>query len=447
MKYPDNEKGEVILLLVVFISVVLFMLVFSFYLLSKVGYSNAVLEEGYCVALPLAEAGAERAMWHLTQTPSWRAGYGNPHGAGEPFYYPNSTYEIGQYWVTLSTVLQTVDYSIVRITSRAQVKGPKLFGVGVGFGATKMIEEVVKVVFTVKPVGARYAIMTGGKLNLNANSIIYGSIRANDTIQIDAKTDIYPDPFYREGRVLTSKNIGVKANLFLHDTSNDLQDVRAKGTITDKSKISGTADGIFEYDTTSDTDGLINDGSIKPGESGTYIPNPNMNEIMAAVTQVHTETKLQNFDLAGGVHLFLNGIEFTPGKISGKGTIIVINNKDVVFSTPVGKEGEPVEMNIIVISGTDGVIGTGDIYFNQSSHLKGLIYCHDSIYAQANFSVTGSVISYDGELILPKAQSEYTLNPFMPVTPPGFSNWWDPTGNVVGSGGSPVTVLSWRELL
>ncbi|MDI6735628.1 MAG: hypothetical protein QME42_05470 [bacterium] len=446
MNKNGKEQG-VILLLINSLITILFILAMSFYVLVKGSHSQAILEDSYSVALPLAEAGAERAIWHLTQDPSWRVGYGDPNGDGEPFYYPNSNKKMGEYWVTLNTVGQTSEYFIIRITAWANVKAPRLFGVGTGLGATKKIEELVKVYVNVKPVGPHYAIMTGGKLSLNANSTIYGSIRSNGNIEVGARTDIYPDPYYHDGRVLTYKDIMVNAGLGLHDTDSDLQDVRARGSIVDQSKITGTSDGIFQYDMTSDTDEMINNGAIEPGADGIYIPNPGMTEILSLVTETRNETVINdNFYLNGGVYLFPNGIEFTK-KIIGPGTIIVTDNNNVVFSTPLGTEKKPVEMNIIVINGTDGVIGTGDIYFNQNAHIKGLVYCHDNIISGANFSVAGAVISYKGELVFSRAHSQYTLNPFFPANPPGFSEWWDPTGRLVGGGGNKLVILSWKEVI
>lgn len=163
---------------------VIFMLAVAFHVLAKAGHSNAILEEGYSVVLSSAEAGTERTIWNLTQNSDWRAGYGNPKGDGEPFYYPNSKIELSRYLVTLSTVSQTKNYSIVRITTWAYVKGARLFGVGVGIGVTKKIEELVRVDVNVNPVSSRYAITTGGELNFNANFTIYGSIRSNGPINL-----------------------------------------------------------------------------------------------------------------------------------------------------------------------------------------------------------------------------------------------------------------------
>lgn len=447
MNRNKKEQGVILLFLINGAVMILFILAMSFYVLVKAGHSNAILEDSYSVALPLAEAGAERAIWHLSQDPSWRAGYGNPNGDGILFYYPDSNKEMGKYWVTLNTVLQTSDYFIIRITAWANVKGPKLFGIGTGLGATKKIEELVKVYVKTKPVGPHYAIMTGGKLSLNANSTIYGNIRSNGNIEVSASTDIYPDPYYHEGRLLTYKNITVNAGLGLHDTNSDFQDVRARGSIVDQSKITGTNDGIFQYDMTSDTDMMINNGDIIPGADGTYIPNPSMTEILNLVTQTHNETVIDyNFNLNGGVHLFPNGIEFTKD-VSGPGTIIVTNNNNATFScTSFGTERTPVEINIINISGSDE-IGAGNIYFTRNAHVKGLIYCHHDIISDANFSVAGAVINYKGELIFSKAHSQYTLNPFFPSNPPGFSEWWDPTGRLIGGGGKTVVILSWKEVI
>ncbi|MBI4752881.1 hypothetical protein HY793_00705 [Candidatus Desantisbacteria bacterium] len=441
-----NEKGALTLVLIIFVSLALFMLAASFHLLSKSGVSNAMLEEGFSVALPLAEAGAERAIWRLSQDPDWRQGYGDPAEEGEPFYSPisDSSREAGRYWVTLNTVFATPNYLIVRIISWAKVRSPMVFGIGLSRGATKKIEKLIKINLKRNPVGPRNAITTGGKLSLKANTTLYGNIQANDAIEINARTDIYPDPFYHEGRLLTFKNIQVDALLQLHKgTETDLQDVRARESII--GKIEGTNDGIFANDTTSNTDKLIVDGSIAPGEKGIYIPNPAMAEINRAVTQTHSEAEIEkNFDLAGGVHLFPNGIEFKK-KVYGTGTIIVTNGHNAKFSNPLGNEENPVEMNVIVISGTDKVIGEGDIEFDADTHIKGLIYCHDNITTNANFSVAGAVICYNGDVVMAKAHSKYTLNPTFPVNPPGFNNWWDPTGNEEGETGT-ITELSYKEV-
>ncbi|MFH1896730.1 MAG: hypothetical protein ABH886_00555 [Candidatus Desantisbacteria bacterium] len=443
-----NEKGQLALILIIFVSLALFMLADSFHLLSKSGVSNAMLEEGFSVALPLAEAGVERAIWRLSQDSNWRQGYGDPAGNGEPFYCSsqNPSREIGRYWVTLNTVFTTPTYLIVRITSMAKVKSLMIFGIGLSRGATKKIERLIRINLTSLPIGPHNAITTGGELSLGASSDIYGNIRANGTISIDANTDVYPDPFYHEGRVLTCKDIQIGANLNLHKGSaTDLQDVRARGTITNSDKINGTNSGIVANDTTSATDLLINDGSIAPGATGTYIPNPAMAEINRATTKTHSETVInENFDLSGGVHLFPNGIEFKK-KITGTGTIIVTNGHNAKFSNPLGDEQNPVEMNIIVISGTDGVIGNGDIEFDANTHIKGLIYCHHNIISNANFSVAGAVICYKGDVVIAKAHTKYILNPTFPVNPPGFSNWWDPTGNGGGETGT-VTELSYKEV-
>lgn len=440
-----RELGVIAIALIVFLGLALCMLATVFYLSTKTVQSNATLEEGYTTALSLAEAGAERAIWRLSQDPDYRAGYGDPQGDGVPFYYPNSTQELGRYWVEMSTVQTGPGYAIVRITASARVKEPRIFGLVVSQGVTKKIEELVRVNLKTLPVGPRQAITSGGQISLQASSNIYGSIRSNGSITFNANTDIYPDPFYHEGRVLTFKNINVSAQLKLHDSSSDLQDVRAREAIIGQSKIKGTNDGIFPYDTTVDTDMMITDGSIEPGESGIYIPNPAMTEILSAVTQTHTDETVinSNFYLNGGVHLFPKGVEFRK-KVYGPGTIVVTNGYNATFSNPVGNEQNPEELNMIVISGTDGVIGQGKVYL-QESYIKGLIYCHNNIAAQAKWAVIGAVICYKGQVVVSQANSTFSLTPTFPVNPPGFSKWWQPAGGVQGQAGA-VTKISWREV-
>lgn len=275
-----------------------------------------------------------------------------------------------------------------------------------------------------------YALAASSNITLK-NTNIKGNIKANGNITVNADVDI---AIYKgEGNMFSSADIINDSKQVTIETG---EYVKARGNIENTSKINGT---YVTGDTSSDTDPFIYDGSLTPGASGKYLPNPNTTELLVdAVT--HTETEINDvFNLgSGGVHYFPNGVTFNKA-FTGSGTIVVVGSgKTLKLNASIGSTSSYFPINLISLDGSNGIGTGGNIEVEKSAFINGLIYAHGAITTKAQFSVKGNTISYRGNITDAQidigAQADFFLAPFA-VQVAGFGGWFD-----------PVRIITWQNV-
>lgn len=386
-------------------------------------------------AINLAEAGVESAIWELNyggadflESEGWSGT--NPTKTVVSFSISGGEI-IGDFTVTVtnpggdSPIIEATGYAPKESSAQAQ----RTVRVAMEKGSWW---------------GFDYAFTSGNTGSFAAAGYIEGNIRCNGDIVFQSATTVVP--IYGEGKVLGNTNIQPDAKLTVQD------EVRARGEVKNQSSIEGETlisdKNSTPAENTSATDALEANGSVE--YAANRIPNPKTSEINGAITDTITGTTYNTeLDIDGKVVSFPNGITFQSGSsITGTGTIVVPNGQSVVFEVSLGTVS-PVKMNLIVWSGGDGTVGGGTVTFNRSTHIDGLIFCHDDINVVSSLDVRGAVISYKpggGDINLgSQADIRYNTSILGDNKPLGFDSWMGDAPP--GGADTAYSVVSWQELL
>ncbi|MBI2264999.1 MAG: hypothetical protein HYU64_07485 [Armatimonadetes bacterium] len=289
-----------------------------------------------------------------------------------------------------------------------------------------------------------YVICTGGDVFINNSTNLYGTIRSNGDIHFAGTADLFPQ--YGKGSALAGGNVDIQSRLNVKDAG---QWVKARGAVHLPIKVTGIPEThVVSQDISSDTTLLINDGTVNPpeGDARSYIPNPDADALLnspdAVLVTAPAVYDSGVFDLAGKIWIFAGGVEFRDGAaISGAGTIVVLNSASAVFNIQIGNPDVPLSMNVLSVSGANGIVGTGAISFNKSTVISGLIYSHGSVSSSAAFKLRGGAIMTYGDAPVSLgsgAFSEYRNDYFFPYIP-GFDPWLN------GGRGLLPQVTAWIE--
>jgi hypothetical protein len=376
------------------------------------------------VSLYAAEAGAAAAISQLRVDPTWSSGYSNVAFGSETD---------SRYWVEVSNNFAGVQ--AVQAPDGTSVPAGKCYLRATGRCLASRYARSVAVMLEGPGDNFVYALASGGTATLRASGDIYGSVRSNGDLQFDAATDVYS--VNGEGRVLSAgkiinKNLGMEAD----------QDVRARGSISDPDKISGTVN-IVANDTSADTLPMVADGRITNDGSPLTMPNPDLAVLLAPGSYVdHTGTtrynNRQTLNLNGQVHYFPQGVTFDNGsRITGPGTIVVGGGHSAVFNTP----QQDARYNVVVLDSNGGRAANGNITFNQSTVLTGLVYCQGDIDIKARLTLYGRMIAYGNGEITARAGANFDLHQTA-VSVPGFAAFF---GGAPAVGG-PLTISSWQRV-
>ncbi|MBI3929486.1 MAG: hypothetical protein HY319_28330 [Armatimonadetes bacterium] len=281
-----------------------------------------------------------------------------------------------------------------------------------------------------------FAMAAGGGIKTHGPKTIQGSMKANGRIEFKAPTDIVP--LDGSGRVLSADDIEVKSN-FQMDSS---QDIRARAKIN--GKVRGTEE-VFPYDTSEATLAFINDGRTDnvrgPAEQGQVLPNPDLNDILAAPDLVdwsNTGVKaLPVLDLSGKIHYFPDGL--SVGRLTGEGTLVVGNGNSLDVDQDIAGR-----INIVLLRRLDQMPNDGNpsIDFKGDIDLEGLIYAHGRVETKGKFRLKGMIISYQDDIEI-KGKSTMIYDPEALAGIPGFEPW---VGSGGGAGSGPVRTVSWQRL-
>lgn len=377
-------------------------------------------------AVQAAEAGLHKALVELSRTHTWTLGYTNEHLGGEL----DPTYTV---------------VVVNNLAGAGPVSGPDGLSVPAGLvllHSTGTCGDVSRRVAVFLGSGLRfgYAIAAGGGMTLSAAGTVQGSLKSTQDLDISARVEV--QPVQGQGRVLCGGNLTVQGGL----VEQPGQDCRARGTITGESKISG-ASPIVAHDTSDDTNPFLMDGRTTndPPAGQEVMPNPDLSVLLAAGAYVNHPgfTRYgggnKTLDLGGQVHYFPDGVTFGSGsQIVGEGIIVVGNGNSAIFDIPLDHH-----MDVVVLDSEPGGPGgdPGEIQFNRSTRIQGLVYCQGNVYAKADFRVDGRVITYgDGKFVHTGAHVEAVLN-LATVTCPGFDAFFGAGAGPLGMG-----ISAWQRL-
>lgn len=371
---------------------------------------------GSVAAVQSAEAGIHAALNQIAADSGWSAGFTDVALGGE----------------------QDQEYS-VQVTNNSggatAINGPggvsvppgMIYLLSTGTSQAGVYSRQVAVFLEGQPDGYTYTISSGGTVEMGAAGVVYGTVKSNGDLVLNARVSI--EPIDGQGHLLTSGNLTVQAQLDMGPG----QDVRARGSITGQNKIKDAAQ-VVANDTTAATEPFIADGRLTndPPAGREVMPNPDPSTLLSgAVT--HTGTLYDGTNLDGKVHYYPNGVTFKNPPV-GTGTIVVGNAKSAIFDTVLNHK-----LNVVVLDGQNGTVGGGRVEFNRATTLEGLVFCHGSIYSNAAFTLVGRAIAYgDGEFVHSGARITSTLKQ-EPV--PGFEAFFGG-----GAGGGALNIASWQRI-
>lgn len=377
-------------------------------------------------AVHAAEAGVHTSLLRLSENHAWQAGFSGVQLGGE--LEPRYSVAV-----------------VNNLAGAAPVGGPE--GLTVPAGSVLLVStgtcgDISRRVAVYLSSGLQfgYAIASGGGMELSAAGTVQGSLKSTHDLDISARVEVMP--VEGQGRVLCGEDLTVTGGLVQQAG----QDCRARGEIVGETKISG-ASPIVAHDTTDDTNPFLMDGRITndPPEGQEVMPNPDLSVLLAEGSYVphpgftRYGGAVKELDLGGQIHYFPDGVEFGSGsKLVGEGIIVVGNGNSAVFDISLDHH-----MDVIVLDSEPGGEGgePGEIHFNRSTRIQGLVYCQGNVYSKADFRIEGRLITYgDGKFVHTGAHVEAILNPAT-VASPGFDQFFG-----AGAGPLGLGIASWQRL-
>jgi len=335
-----NKKGQ-ILITVFLIVLIIGVLGLSFLSLSRMETIQFRKQIYYLQAFNIAEAGIERAIWKLKNSPGWTDGWqGQQLG--------NGTYSV-------SIELQEDDY--YKITSTATV-----------VNINKTIELVVEVKNKVWPDAFGYALFWGnsagynGDLTIKNNAFIDGDIFGYGDLNIKNNATV-------SGYVYSTGEVSGNGNYQVGELPEPLPERP-------------------EFDTTY-YDNLLSQAQSKPQGNWSLKNNRTYN--------LNGDTLFVN----GNVIISNNCIVYGPGKIVATGKITVSNNVEMSNNIDLIAGGQIYLGNNSKIEGEGNIIFSNTsivIKNNNAAGMKTLIYSEGSVSLKNNAKVRGIIWGNEVEL-------------------------------------------------
>jgi hypothetical protein len=386
-----------------------------------VHHLNLVNADYYSTAsLYAAEAGITAAIRELNDNNNWTSGFSN---------VPFSSETTSRYTVTLTNNLAGV--TAVTAGDGTSVPGGYAYLVSVGTSRGRYPRRVRAMVTAVSEF--KYAIATGGNAEFRGATTLNGNVKASGHLTFRGVTAIVPSN--GQGRLLSGGNIYNDGNVTLSLG----QDARARGTISDPTKILGTTT-IVQNDTSPDTAPFVADGRIVNNSTtgAEVMPNPRLDQLLASAVDHGAQTEYsagQELDLGGQVHYFPNGIHFCAGsRITGQGTIVVGGGNRAEFDIVLNQT-----MNIVALdSSGKGTAGDASVRFNALATVNGLVYSQGAVEAAGILSVTGRLIAYGTRGTLYHAGNLNVAYAPWGIYCPGWDNFF-------AGGTRPMQVTSWQR--
>lgn len=384
-----------------------------------------------------AEAGAADALRNIIEDESWLGPLTGVVADGQYTYsveVTNNFSGVGSATAGNGAIVPAGFTYLLSSASRSDGAYPRSSGVLVGRGSQSALG---------------FALGAGGNVRMQGSKAISGSIKASGDIELRGSTLI--EPLNGAGRVLAGGDIRTQGNTNVDEA----QDARARGAVSAQPGIRGT-ELVYSADTTASTLPFIADGrtdnTLLPGEEGQVLPNPNRASLLdttaAGFVTYTSSTYAGNFDLAGGIHYFPNGVSFQGSTtFSGSGTIIVDNGNPMEFQGSTGA----LKVNLIALRRQDQFPSDGDpsIRFQGSTTVSGLVYAHEDIEVQGSFQLDGVMIAYrdGGGEIRTQGSTRVTLDSRVFASIPGFESWANGFGGTtsVPSGSGAISIASWQR--
>lgn len=321
--------------------------------------------------------------------------------------------------------------------------------------------------------GGGYAVASGGRVDVQGNSAISGSIKASDDVRGGGNFKVIP--FQGSGRIASSADIDLPHNTF-RDPS---QELRATGTIS----VGGTlgldpVKLIFPGDATPASapwiaDGLHFTNTLNPGDVGEVLPNPDPHVLLgltddtlggyvadtvdpslylmdATRTDVvqHAETDGSGLNLNNQIHFYPHGFSISGNNaVTGKGTIVVGGGQSIHI-----QGNQTVNANLIALRWPNQLPSSGNpsIDIQGNSDINGMIWAGQDVHIQGNFTGKGMVIAYKGDVHMQgNKHLTYDAGGF---SLPGLGSWQAPLTPPTGPGtlgivaGQPLKIVSWQRL-